>query len=340
MPTPNLSQDAIAIAFYNAYSQAAALKWLVDREAITDPAHELNTNPALTLMVLNKWLNAPSENNDAHPDAPRWIEQAVLRCLSWKWPANSTMTALYYRLGQLCSTNPSRLDFIRAWPLNDPRARLLLEGCKHLEDAVRPNLSASIAYGLEDDGVPLVDPQDLLQAAFHWVQEYDPSVADKVLWDGTCEYFWMTDRVQNNPDDAALLAKRAPQTMTMAICRGLYRNKNRNINFQGIPPAAATIFAMDPAQSSAAQWLDLLIPIQHVVQDPSRVHPRAPLVWEALQRTFPEITALLQIALALEGPLALSNVHPYRQQLEGHMQAILQKQAPALDVGVVFDSSI
>lgn len=329
------------MAFYGTYSNDAAVDWLVAREALTDPAHELNANPSLTLMVLNKWLNAPNENNDAHPDAPRWIEQAVLACLSWTWPANSTMTALYYQLGHLCSAHPNRLDFIATWSLQDPRARVLLQGCKHLEDIVRANVSASIAYGLEDDGMPLVDPQDaLLQAAFHWVHEYNSCVSDKTLWATTSEYFWMTDRAQNNPCDAALLAQKAPQTMTMAICRGLFRNKNRAMEFVGLPTCADTIFAMDPAQSSAAQWLDLLVPIHDVVNNPQRVHPRAPAVWRAIDAAFPAFTGLLQTALALDGPMALCNLKPQRQQLEGCMQALLQKQTPALDVGAVFDCAI
>lgn len=150
----------------------------------------------------------------------------------------------------------------------------------------------------------------------------------------------MTDRVQNNPQEAQLLAKKAPQTMTTAICRGLFRNKNRNIDFTGLPACASVIFAMDPAQSSAAQWLDLLVPIHYVVNTPERVHPRAPAVWNAIDTMFPALTGLLQTALALDEPLALSNVQPQREQLEGYMNALLQKPTPAWDAGPVFDCAV
>ena len=329
------------MAFYGTYSKERALNWLTARESLLDPGHDLNTRPSLTVMVLNKWLNAKGENNDAHPNAQRWIENAVLACLAWQWPSNSTMTSLYYQLGHLCSASPHRLDFMKTWSIQDPRAHVVLAGCKHLENDVRPHLSAAIAYDLEDDGVPLLDPQDLLlDAAFHWVAQYEPEGQHKALWEETCEYFWMTDRVQNNPQEAQLLAKKAPQTMTTAICRGLFRNKNRNIDFTGLPACASVIFAMDLAQNSAAQWLDLLVPIHYVVNTHERVHPRAPAVWNAIDTMFPALTGLLQTALALDGPLALSNVQPQREQLEGYMNALLQKPTPAWDAGPVFDCAV
>lgn len=324
----DLTDQAMGLVFYGQFTSERALAWLSWREGVTDPEHSLNKNPLRTLMVLDKWLRADPVHASL-PQAARWTQQVLTTCASWKWPTNSSSTELYYRLGEMLSAQ-GRLDFIQTMDFADPLLTTLLGWCEHLEDHVRPTLSAAIGYQLQDNGVVLCAPQEVVLDAIGARVLAQKSIVPAM------DILWRSPRAKTDTDYVSALVRCAPYSLPAALTRCLLRGDPWEKS-PGDLAQVARIFEMDPAQSDSTQLLDALMPIHHAGTSPKPA-PYTQAVWDTATKTWPAYTGLLLTFVALNGSEALLQASPLRPQLLDYI-ALLQKgqMPPTFSVGGMFD---
>ena len=310
---------AMGMVFYNQFTNEHAHNWLAWREDVTDPEDSLNKSPLMTILVLDKWLAGASENQTSF-DAQRWTEQLLDACVAWDWPTNSSSTELYYRLGQMLS-HPGRLHFIEDPHEENTKLSAFLEWCKILEDNVRPSLSASIAYQLEDNGVVLSAPQDAMLDALctrllnnHEIQ-------------GEMDILWRSPKVRTHAQYAGTLAQHAPSSLPGAINRCLL---NGNVWEKSVESLAthACIFEIDPKHSNSANLLDALT-LSYVSVLGSNVAPYAKAVWDTISHVWPGYAGFVHACVMMHGVEALDPTHAMRSTFIHYMQNLQHGKSPS-----------
>lgn len=324
----DLTDQAMGLVFYDQFTPERAFAWLTWREGIADPAHSLNKNPLMTLMVLDKWLRSDPLHAGL-PQATPWTRQVLNASATWKWPTNSSSTELYYRLGEMLSA-PSRLDFIETLAFDDPSLTALLAWCEQLEDHVRPKLSAAIGYQLQDNGVVLCAPQEaVLDAIGARVLAQESAVP-------AMDILWRSPRAKNDGDYVSALVRCAPYSLPAAMTRCLLRGdawEKSPTDFAATTP----IFGMDPAQSEPTQLLDALMLVHHTATA-REIAPYTQAVWDRCAKAWPAYTGLLQTFTALGGEEALLPKSPMRPQILEHLTFLQKGQMPPIfPVGGMFD---
>ena len=310
---------AMAMVFYDEFTNEKAHAWLAWRETVTDPEDSLNKSPLMTILMMDKWL-AGSPENHRSLDALRWTRQLLGACVAWNWPTNSSSTELYYRLGHMLA-HPGRLHFIEDPLQENTMLASLLAWCETLEDHVRPSLSAAIGYQLEDNGVVLWSPQDAILDA----------IATRLLTTSSThegiDILWRSPKVRATARYADALAHKAPSSLPAAIDLCLLHGDvwGKPVNNLDMH---ACIFAMDPIQSDAAQLLDALA-VSYVSVMRTSVAPYAQAVWDTITRVWPSYAGFIQASVMMHGVEALAPDHAMRATFVHYMQNLQQGTLPA-----------
>lgn len=330
------------MVFYDAYTPERAAHWLARREKVTDPEHNLNKNPLLTLMLMSKWFHESPEYSQQHPKAVRWTEQLLSACVAWEWPANSTSTELYYRLGHMLSA-AHRLEFLHAWPHDDARFGPLLAWCTRLEDTVRPTISAAIMYQLQDDGIGPHAPQDAVvdSVLAHLMTTCAPGQGCEQHSVQNMGILWQSSQVLESPHQAYALAHKVPTSLPAAIERCLVRracNETMPPSRSDILRQHSPIFGMDPSCCDPVELLDALL-LSYEAMRNNAVHSPTHHLWDTLCQVWPQMTGVLQTTVAMMGAESIAPTHPMRSTLVGYIVEIQQEQMPPiLEVQGMFEA--
>lgn len=247
-------QMGVHMIFNGGYSSENASVWLAFREQLQDPLHTLNQSPLMPLMVLEKWLNDPEENNERHPNAQRWIEQCFQACVAWEWPTNATATELYYRLGNILRGN-SRMAFLES-SLNEPaQFETLLMWCMQLESLVLPGLATRMERHLQDDGIRLVSPQETVLNTLLTIWMKNPSKY-------TCsnmEILWRSPAIRENILAAEALVMALPRSLPAAIRHQMSCTNALRKHTEAQADYPASMFSLDPALSDTHALFNALL---------------------------------------------------------------------------------
>lgn len=324
------TSEAMGLVFYEQYSHERAYSWLAWREGVIEPEHSLNKSPLSTIMVLDKWLSQNALHAQSR-EAQRWTEQLLAACAAWAWPPNSTSTELYYRMGQILAT-PGRLDFIGQWQPGDGRISSLLDWCLLLEDSVRPKLSASIGYQLQDNGVVLCAPQEgvldaLCSRFFNETQALSSNI----------DILWRSPMVLANAEHAQTLAHLSPASLPAALTRCL-RSGRYFDDPADAPKIHPAVFTMDPARSDPKELLAALSGA-YTMAFGATPSAHAQSLWSEASNAFPTYAGLLHTVVSMHGAEALKSTHPMQSSLVEYVKNMQQEKIPAtLAVEGMFES--
>ena len=196
---------------------------------------------------------------------------------------------------------------------SDARLSQLLAWCEILEDQVRPEVSASIAYQLQDNGVVLCEPQDVILDA----------VATRMLHQRATfpnmNMLWASAKVRTHAKYAIALAQCAPDSLPAAIERCLLHRGHAESSTD--LSAHACVFGIDPSKSNATQLLNALI-LSYTSATAANATLRAHAVWDAVSHAWPSYTSLLHTVLMMHGTESLLPNHAMRTTLLHYVETL------------------
>ena len=309
---------AMDIAFYEKFNEKKTYAWLSWRETIIDPTNSLNQNPLLTILVLDKWLAAKNYGDPKNLDTRRWVQQLFNACVAWNWSENSTSTEPYYRFGQMLHRS-NCLDVVEDFARTNNTLQQLMDWCEKLENRIRPTLSASIAYQLEDGGVVLHSPQSAILDA----------LCTRLLTESTAQegmdFLWCSPKARTLMEYSHALTRCLPNSLPAAIEYGLLGGGMYDKSLDDVHTHAC-VFNMHPSRSETAKWLNALTVAYNCSHKPNATMYEKS-VWHTMSQAWPMYTNLMDVSVMMHGLDSLIPQHVAYNTLLHYVNCIQQRES-------------